>query len=279
MCRLYGFHSNEPTRLECSLIHSQNALMAQSIKDQEGLSHGHGWGVAAYPDGVPQVEKQAWAAWHGERFKKAAARTYAKTLIAHVRRATVGPPNIRNTHPFTHGPWLLAHNGTISNFEHIRPIMLENIDPLNRSEIHGSTDSEHIFRYFLSECNKGPRRDLMLILREVILQIITWTKNYSANRNPSLNLVITDGEHMLGSRLNRSLWFLERQGLFECDICKKSHIHHSSKNIYRAVEVASEPITGEDWLGIPNGSIFCIDPDLRMRIESLYLDESVLEKR
>ena len=155
--------------------------------------------------------------------------------------------------------------------------MLEKINPLHRSEIHGSTDSEHIFRYFLSEYYDGSQRDLMTVLREVIYQIVVWTRKYSDNRAPSVNLIITDGEHMIGSRLNRSLWFLERQGLFECDICKRSHIHHSSQFKYRAVEVASEQITEENWLGIPNGSLFCIDPDLRIHIESMYLDDSVLE--
>ena len=74
MCRLYGFRANEPTRLECSLVRAQNALMAQSMGDREGLTHGHGWGVAEHPDGVPFVEKQVWAAYHGEHFKKTAAR-------------------------------------------------------------------------------------------------------------------------------------------------------------------------------------------------------------
>ena len=90
MCRLYGFRANEPTKVECSLVQAQNALMAQSRMDQAGLTHGHGWGVAEHPDGLPMVEKQAWAAYHGERFKKTAARVYSKTVIAHVRRATVG---------------------------------------------------------------------------------------------------------------------------------------------------------------------------------------------
>ena len=62
MCRLYGFRASEPTRVECSLVHAQNALMEQSRMDLEGLTHGHGWGVAEHPDGVPFVEKQAWAA-------------------------------------------------------------------------------------------------------------------------------------------------------------------------------------------------------------------------
>ncbi|HEY5598278.1 MAG TPA: class II glutamine amidotransferase, partial [Kiloniellales bacterium] len=121
MCRLYGFRANEPTRVECSLVYAQNALMAQSRKDLEGQTHGHGWGVAEHPDGgVPFVEKQAWAAYHGEQFKKTAARVYSKTVIAHVRRATVGPPGLENTHPFVHGAWLFAHNGTVPNFARVR---------------------------------------------------------------------------------------------------------------------------------------------------------------
>ena len=55
MCRLYAMSANEPTRVECSLVHAQNALMQQSEQDAEGLMHGHGWGVADYRDGVPPL--------------------------------------------------------------------------------------------------------------------------------------------------------------------------------------------------------------------------------
>lgn len=96
MCRLYGLQAIQPTRLECSLVQAQNALMAQCIRDRGGLSHGHGWGVAVYPDGVPFVQKQAWAAYHGEYFKKTAACMNSRAAIAHVRRATVGPPGFEN---------------------------------------------------------------------------------------------------------------------------------------------------------------------------------------
>ncbi len=141
MCRLYGFHATEPTRLECSLVRAQNALMAQSIKDREGLTHGHGWGVAEHPNGLPFVEKQAWAAYHGEQFKKTAARLYSRMAIAHVRRATVGPPGLENTHPFVHGVWLFAHNGTVPDFDRVREALLPALDEPHRSEIHGTTDS------------------------------------------------------------------------------------------------------------------------------------------
>ncbi len=269
MCRLYGFRANEPTKVECSLVHAQNALMAQSRLDQEGLTHGHGWGVAEHPDGVPFVEKQAWAAYHGEQFKKTAARVYSKTVIAHVRRATVGPPGLENTHPFVHGIWLFAHNGTVPNFDRVRDRVIDAMDPLHRSEIHGSTDSEHVFRYLLGLWQQHPERPLLETLRSGLEQVIAWCHDIDSQAKVSLNVLWTDGERMVGSRLGRTLWYLEREGIHVCEICCKSHVHHSPERAYRAVEIASEPITHERWLQVPDGTVFSVDPDFRLRIEPL----------
>lgn len=269
MCRLYGFHATEPTRLECSLVRAQNALMAQSMMDREGLTHGHGWGVAEHPDGLPFVEKQAWAAYHGEQFKKTAARLYSRMAVAHVRRATVGRPGLENTHPFVHGVWLFAHNGTVPDFERVREALLPELDELHRSEIHGTTDSEHIFRYLLTLWQRHPERPLITILRDGLEQVIAWTTGINAEARISLNLLWTNGEQMVGSRLNRTLWYLERDGLMHCDECGETHVHHDPKQPYQAVEVASEPITSERWRQVPNGTVFTVDPDMRLRIEQM----------
>ncbi|MGC2409226.1 MAG: class II glutamine amidotransferase [Methyloceanibacter sp.] len=266
MCRLYGLHANEPTRIECSLVRAQNALMEQSRKDLEGLTHGHGWGLAAYPDGVPFVEKQAWAAYHAEHFKKTAARIYSRSVIAHVRRATVGPPGIENTHPFVHGVWLFAHNGTVPNFDQVRECLIEELDPLHRTEIKGSTDSEHVFRYLLTLWEHEPERPLVETLRRGLERVIDWCREIDPNRRIGLNVLWTDGERMVGSRLNRSLWYLERAGLVRCEICGQTHVHHSPKQHHRGVEIASEPITNERWLQIPNGTVFSVDPDFRLNV-------------
>lgn len=267
MCRLYGFMANEPTKVECSLVHAQNALMEQSRMDQEGLAHGHGWGVAEHPNGVPFVEKQAWAAYHGEHFKKTAARVYSKNVIAHVRRATVGPPSIENTHPFVHGTWLFAHNGTIPNFDLVREPLLIELDPLHRSEIKGSTDSEHIFRYLMTLWAQDPKRSLVETLRMGLEQIIAWCDEVEPERRISLNVLWTNGQQMVGSRLNRTLWYLERDGIVHCEICDRTHVHHDAKLHYRALEIASEPITHEKWLQVPNGTVFVVDPDFCLHIK------------
>jgi len=269
MCRLYGFRANESTRVECSLVHAQNALMAQSKGDREGQVHGHGWGIAENPNGVPFVEKQAWAAHDGEQFTKSAARVYARTVIAHVRRATVGPPAIENTHPFVHGRWLFAHNGTVPNFEAVRMRVVEAMDPLHRDDIKGSTDSEHIFRYLLTLWAQAPARPLEQTLRQGLNQVIAWSREVDPDAAIGLNVLFTNGEMFVGSRLGRTLWFLERDAIQRCSICGRVHVHHEPKQDYRAVEIASEPITDEDWRPVPDGTVYAVDPDLRLRIEPL----------
>jgi glutamine amidotransferase len=270
MCRLYALHANEPTRIECGLVRSQNALMRQSTRDSEGKDHSHGWGVADYKDRIPLVEKQAWAAYHGEHFAEKAARVYARTVVAHVRAATVGPPTLENTHPFVCGRFALAHNGTLPNFDRVRPRLLEHTDPVHRAGIRGQTDSEHVFRYLLTRRARGPETDLLETVRAGVEQIIAWCHEIDPERRIGLNLLLSDGETIVGTRLNRSLWFIERSEVIHCDICGRPHVHHQPRAAYRAVEVASEPVTpAESWKGVPNATVFGIDPDYRLRIEPL----------
>src|SRR6476620_10098238 len=39
MCRHYAFRANEPTKVECTLVRAQNALLAQSRADRRGKTH------------------------------------------------------------------------------------------------------------------------------------------------------------------------------------------------------------------------------------------------
>ncbi|NNK78847.1 MAG: class II glutamine amidotransferase, partial [Litoreibacter sp.] len=238
--------------------------------DMEGYAHGHGWGVADYPNGVPMIEKQTWAAFHGEHFSKKAARIYARTVVAHVRRATVGGTAFENTHPFDHGKWIFAHNGTVPNFDLVREKMLDHLDPLHRVEIRGSTDSEHVFRYLMSLFLQHPERGLLETVRSGLRQVIGWAHEIEPDARVGLNIILTDGEHMVGSCYNRTLFTLHRDHVFTCPICEKPHVHHNPKTSYKAIEIASEPITKEDaWQPVPQGTVFQVLPDYTLHFEDL----------
>jgi len=269
VCRLYAMRANEPTRVECSLVHAQNALMQQSQGDAEGLEHSHGWGVADYSDTVPLIEKQTWAAWHGEHFRKTAARVYAHTVVAHVRHATVGATAVENTHPFRNGRWIFAHNGTIPHFADVRDRMIEQIDPVLRNDIKGETDSEHVFYYLLSLQMRHPERPLIETVGRGLRRIIQWSQQVSPEERPALNIVLTDGDRLVGSRYGRTLWHLVRNEVTVCGICGKKHVHHEVGQAYRAIEIASEPISGENWQPFADGVVYSIDANYHFDIEPI----------
>lgn len=261
--------ANEPTRVECSLVHAQNALMQQSRQDQHGLHNGHGWGVADYRNGLPLIEKQVWAAFHGEHFKKTAARVYAHTVVAHVRRATVGGTSIENTHPFHLGRWIFAHNGTIPHFHKVRDRIIHEIDPLLRNDIKGTTDSEHVFYFLLSLRQSHPDHDLREVVAVGLNQLQRFCHDVDPQAPVGLNIVLTDGTALVGTRLGRTLWHMRREQVYSCEFCGRSHVHHHVGADYRAIEIASEPISDDDWREFPEACVYSVDADYYLLIESL----------
>ncbi len=126
MCRLYGFHASALTKVECTLVHAQNALLHQSQKDEQGRRHPDGWGIACYGEvdkpgnRLPELVRHETAAFRDTHFSHTAETMYAQTVVAHVRLATVGYVGATNSHPFTHDTWTFAHNGTVTGFEQLQ---------------------------------------------------------------------------------------------------------------------------------------------------------------
>ncbi len=269
MCRLYGFRATEPTKVECTLVHAQNALMVQSRADLSGQCNAHGWGVATYEDGQPHVERQAWAAYYGEHFRRAAARIFSRQVLAHVRHATVGTPKIENTHPFVDGRWAFIHNGTVPGFDRLRQRLLAFLPQTRRGAILGDTDSEHVFHYLRELQSRAAGRAPLEVLRHGLRQIIEWCAEIDPSARIGLNVILTDGEQMLGSRFGRTLYYAEREGVHDCEICGFPHIHHDPRQPYRAVVIASEPISHEHWSEVPERSVYRVGHDFRLTIEEL----------
>jgi len=121
MCRMYGFLATDSTRLDCSLVLAQNALQTQSDRDGRGVRNADGWGIAHWDDSGPSILKSTHPAFADRFFAETAEEISSQAVIAHVRAATVGKVAEENTHPFHHGPWVFAHNGTITGLSRCRP--------------------------------------------------------------------------------------------------------------------------------------------------------------
>jgi glutamine amidotransferase len=282
MCRLYGFRANEPTKVECTLVRAQNALLIQSQGDLRGMTHPDGWGIAVYEDGEPQLEKHATAAYEDLHFSTTAERAFARTVVAHIRDATVGTASPFNTHPFRFGRWVFAHNGTVRGFDRLEEELKSELIPELVPERRGSTDSEMAFLWLISKLSQAgvdldkpdldTDRGLALVVRSLarsVQELSQRSQRADPDKIERLNFLLTDGHAMVVTRWNNGLYYVERNGIHDCEVCGIPHVHHSPSNPYRAVVIASEPISHEPWQEVAQGQILVVEPTLGTRLETI----------
>jgi predicted glutamine amidotransferase len=138
MCRLLGYCSRHDASLE-------DLIGDSGLGDFAGLCalHGDGWGMAWYEGAEPVVRKSALPADGELDFDKLAREPLSDLGLVHLRWATPGlAVNERNSHPFRHGQYVLAHNGAI----HPQDRLGELLPRTWERQLGGTTDSE---RYFL----------------------------------------------------------------------------------------------------------------------------------
>ena len=274
MCRLFGMRASHPTKVDCGLLEAQNALIRQSERDERGLVNDDGWGIGYVAEGEIRCEREVGPASESGEYRRDATRVRATTALAHVRRATVGGTSRENTHPFRHGRSMLAHNGHIGAFDEVREQLLAEMTPEHRSSIQGTTDSEHFFHLLLSRRARNPGEPMVEILREAVRDVAGMVHEVNPEAEVALNVLWTVDEEMVGSRLGRSLWYLERDEPHRCDRCGSLHPDPERVDVedYRAAMVASERITDEDWREVPEGTVFRLDGELKFRFEALAPD-------
>ncbi len=277
MCRLFGFRSAVPSNAHRSLLDAENALGLQSHL------HPDGWGIGWFVDEEAYVIKSANAAHACERFKKASQVLTSATFLVHVRRATVGVKDHLNAHPFRHGRWLFAHNGTIFDFERVRPWLAEHTSPELSALVMGDTDSEHLFAFLLSRLDAaGIDRTGRAICDSDLLTGIVRTALFELDaaaiaagaRRPIVNLLLTDGRcfiaHKAGMPLLLSTQKIHCPDFHSCPeptkvcmLAKRPPDHPVNHML-----VASEPIADREnrWEPLDDGSTVRLDERFRLRV-------------
>lgn len=171
--------------------------------------HPHGWGLARLGrSGPPSIDKEPVAA-HESAFLKSVldAPVVERSVIAHIRRATVGDLNYANCHPFTAEDnggrtWTLAHNGTIFS----GGILNDYIGCQ-----FGETDSERVLLHVVGRMNAEQMRlgraldesERFSVLSRVVGELSAGNK---------LNLIIHDGDVMyVHVNFRNSLFYRESE--------------------------------------------------------------------
>ncbi len=287
MCRLYGLRANEPTKVNCSLVFAQNALMQQSRADETGRNHTDGWGIVIYQGSEPIVQKKATPAFEDALFSMTAESSFSTTIVAHVRRATVGKNSDENTHPFVCGRWSFAHNGTITGFESIEEIMVSETDADLQRHRRGQTDSEQYFYWLLTRLKalglddypRDPQQANAWIdtLADCVSMLSQRCEAAAPKEIPRLNFILANHEILFACRWNHTLHWVERNGIYDCEICGIPHIHHDTSVNHHAVAIASEPVTHEHWSLMPNFSLMFVSPGVRCQIHPVRQEAGHLD--
>ena len=285
MCKLYGLLANQPTKVECCLIRAQDALMKRSRGDSHGRQHANGWGVVCYDaqdrSRIPTTVRHSNCAFDSDHFSRSAQKVYSKATVAHVRLATVGFTSTLNAHPFVHDEWTFAHNGTIPSFETVSKRMESSMEERYLNCRLGTTDSELLFLWLLNRLKSGgitsdnvaqEQESARDILATALASLVQDCREIAPQEIPSLNFVLTNGHVLFACRWNNPLYRLVRSGIADGG---ESDIQHQGEQDYRAVVVASEPITEESWQELPNYSLMYVGPDLTCTIDEIPHDNLV----
>lgn len=278
MCRLFGFRSIIKSQVHSSLVDAENALGVQSN------DHPDGWGVAYYVQNCPHVVKSAKAAIGDAIFKKISGVVSSETVLAHIRKTTVGKNNILNTHPFQYGSWVFAHNGNITDYQEKRADILAEISPTFKRFILGDTDSEVIFYFLLSFLNQhhdlsSPDIDADLFakdLKRAIEKLISIAGPPATTDNCGVDatyytFIITNGRIMIGHHGGKNLHYSTyKSRCSERETCPSYSAECEAATKTGAINhllFSSEPLIGENiWHGLELGEMAIVNKDMQFKL-------------
>lgn len=198
MCELLGFSSKARRRV--------NDALREFYSHAD--DHPHGWGLARFEyGGAPSIEKEPACATRSERLAAILARPVeARTLLAHIRLATIGNIEYVNCHPFTAKDndgrsWTLIHNGTIFDGSRLNAYMFTQA---------GETDSERILLHIVDAIDSEQTRlGRPLYGAERFDALAAAIAGLS--KGNKLNLLICDGEFMYAHCNSRGGLHIKRE--------------------------------------------------------------------
>jgi glutamine amidotransferase len=254
MCRLLAIASSEATDFR---VHLRDSPRSLSVLSRE---HPHGWGLAVYLDVTGwRVEKNVLPANEDARFHELAHTHRGETLVAHVRQKTVGRTAMENTHPFERDGWVFAHNGTI----HRPDELTKRASKKRLDEVVGETDSERLFAVLLTRLDEVGVKSCCIgaASNEPIREFARELRGIEGIG--AFNFVLSNGLVTFAHRFGRTLFLLSRG---THDPVRRVRVAQSGTIVEtpwsarrRAAIVASEALTDEPWVEIPDGALLRID--------------------
>ena len=261
MCRLFGLHAGTDV---CTatfwLLDAPDSLSLQSRRNPDGT------GVGVFDaHGDPQVQKQPMAAWEDADFATEAHQMSGTTFVAHVRYATTGSHDVRNTHPFLQDGRIFAHNGVVEGLD----VLDDRLRQVGTDDlVLGETDSERVFA-LITAAIRTRGGDASAGLVDALQWLAANVPIYA------VNIVLSTATDMWALRYpdSHELYLLDRR--YENRSAPPDRDFHMRTNRIRAwsqhlfarssVVFASEPMDDDPrWCLLEPGELAHVDANLRI---------------
>ena len=219
--------------------------------------HGDGWGMAWRMPGNEGIDaaRSTRSAADDPTYFQLAGQALGSAGLVHLRWATDGlDVDPANTHPFTDGPYALAHNGSISPIDTLDGMLSDT----GRARLQGTTDSERYFRLVLQCIEAGGDERAGLVRAVGMLHekfpeaslnalFLTATSLYAVHANSRAATPLDDLRELFGSD----------------EAMPHGHAAAYFDMVYKvsssAVHVISSGLPDEGWTPVPADSILAID--------------------
>jgi predicted glutamine amidotransferase len=253
MCRLFAMNAGERAAgASFWLLDAPDSLSVQSHREPDGT--GLGW---FDDEGRPHVFKQAIAAYEDRAFAHRAHELRSRTFVAHIRFASTGSLQPRNTHPFEQDGRLFAHNGVIEGLAALEQHLGDDL-----ALVKGDTDSERFFALITREAQErggDVEAGIVAACSWIAAQLPLFAINFvlaAAGRVWALRYPLTHELYLLHRPPGQALDHRSSLG---------SHISSAHGADHPLVVIASERMDGdEDWVEIASGELVSIAPDLHV---------------
>ncbi|WP_229257594.1 class II glutamine amidotransferase [Duganella callida] len=235
MCQLLAMSSNKPAAVDFSFA---------GFAERGGRTgeHRDGWGIALHTatgcrlvtDYLPSIASPLAVQFRREAIK-------ARSVVAHIRKATQGRASLENSHPFTRElwgqTWSFAHNGDLQLFDPNPSLYAP----------WGDTDSERAFCHLLSGLalrfeQAPPRHVLYATLATLAGEIAA---------HGSFNFILSNGD-LLFAHCSTELHVVVREypfsvaHLVDCELSIDFSRHNHLDD--RIAVIATQPLTSnERW--------------------------------
>ena len=241
MCQLLGISSNHEVNMDFSFREWRH----------RGADNPHGYGFASWHGGRLDILKST-ASLHeqadgvGEQISTIRSHIF----IGHVRLASVGSKDGKNTHPFRAKSggreFVFAHNGTVSS---VKSWPLKSMIP------EGQTDSEHAFLWLLEQMAGVAAAQWPRALKKHADKV---------REHGRFNFLLSDGQ-TLYAYADNALHYIERKPPYGGELVQLKDDGYSISlqevkgGDERAVLVATEPLSDEKgWRRLPAGTMLVI---------------------